>query len=166
MKTRKLWVILLASLFVVAWFTYTPADVRLPWNLKTRLINEILGDPHTWTGQQTFEDIVIGSNSVGTVTAITADTVLTSSDATGTYESNQTSAVHVALPTPIAGVPYEFWRRNTGGVSVFVNTGSIGKSGTTIYSHASTDTDAGIRLVAISGVSYVVTVLSGSWSVK
>ncbi len=131
-----------------------------------RSLQSLFENAHTWTGTQTFESIVIGSNPSGTINAITADIVLTTSDATGTYEINQTSAVHIALPTPVAGVPYEFWRRNIGGVSVFVNSGSIGKSGTTIYSHASTDTDAGIRLVGISGVSYVVTVLSGTWSVK
>ena len=159
---KRIHVLLISLVVLVAWFTYTPAQVRFTFDL----LRQFLAEAHTWTGTQTFESIVIGSNPSGTINAITADTVLTTSDATGTYEINQTSAVHIALPTPVAGVPYEFWRRNIGGVSVFVNSGSIGKSGTTIYSHASTDTDAGIRLVGISGVSYVVTVLSGTWSSK
>lgn len=63
MKTRKLWVVLLASLCVVAWFTYTPADVRLPWDWTTRLINQLITKPHTWTGTQTFSTAPVFSTT-------------------------------------------------------------------------------------------------------
>ncbi len=94
--------------------------------------------------------------------------VLTASDA-GNWTADSTSAIHVELPSPTVanvGLPFKICRENTGGVSVFITSGSIGKSGTTVYSHASTDTDACAEFEVWSGNSYFVTPLNGTWSIK
>lgn len=151
---KRVHILTLSLVLLIAWFTYTPAAVNFSYNLRQLFLSEA----NTWTGTQTFNSIKRG------VSEITSDGAVT--EPYGIYLWGQTSAGHINVPTPAVGYQYRFCRSNTGGVSVFTNSGSIGKSGTTAYSHSSSDTDACMKLTGISGTSYIMTVESGTWSVK
>lgn len=101
------------ALIILIWNNFAPAEVNLPFNLKTLLINELLGDPHTWTGTQTFSGTI---TATGTTNGFVPANI-TVTNATQTWTATQT----------LATVEADIFR---GGASLFANA----PSGTSLLS--------------------------------